>query len=85
MANTSSSSVVRRSVSQASEAANERAKKRLEQKVHELNNAPNENVFREGSAAAGAKPGAGLKYNGLGGVDTTLIVKRLDNPRVKRG
>lgn len=68
--------VIRRSAAVAAAAASVRASKRLEQQIHELNNAPEERVFQEGAKQNGAKPGGGNFYRGLGGFDETLIVKR---------
>lgn len=68
--------VIRRSVADAVIAKAARDAAKIDQSIHELNNSPGERVFVEGAKQNGAKPGAGTYYRGLGGFDTTLLVKR---------
>lgn len=68
--------VIRRSVAAAAQAASLRASKRLEQSIHELNNAREENVFIEGASNPRGGAGNGIRYRDLKGFDETLLVKR---------
>ena len=68
--------VIRRSVSAARVAASVRTSKKLEQQIHELNNARDENVFIEGARNPRGGAGFGSRYRDLKGFDETLLVKR---------
>lgn len=68
--------VIRRSVSAAKAAQMARDERKLDEHIRELNNAREENVFIEGASNPRGGAGNGIRYKGLRGFDTTLLVKR---------